>query len=157
MICSDLSENELFKNGKISAHCNESPNGCKCEAQQCYNKEIVKQGETKVKPIADENIYLEPIDGVKGEEIEHEYQYVSMSDIQGIIGVMKDQNVTWNIRTEGDEEVPFYPTQLNTQVLQEPIYQEITDLSLGGIQKDIWEQNEVGYKRLSQNVETYRD
>ena len=117
----------------------------------------MKQGETKAKPIADENIYLQPIDGVKGKEIEHVYQYVSMSNIQGIIGVMKDQNVTWNIRTERDEEVPFYPTQLNTQVLQEPIYQEITDLSLGGIQKDIWEQNEVGYKRLSQNVETYRD
>ena len=33
MICSDLRENELFKNGKISAHCNESSNGCKCEAQ----------------------------------------------------------------------------------------------------------------------------
>ena len=115
----------------------------------------MKQGETKAKPIADENIYLQPIDGVKGEEIEHVYQYVSMSDIQGIIGVMKDQNVTWNIRTERDEEVPFYPTQLNTQVLQEPIYQEITDLSLGGIQKDIWEQNEVGYKRLSQNVDKH--
>ena len=151
MICSDLSENELLKNGKISAQCNGQPNGPKSEAQQCYNEELVKQSETKAKPVANENIYLEPVDGVKGEKIEHEYQYVSVSDIQGIIGVMKDQNVTWNIRTEGDEGVSFYPNQSKTQVLQEPIYQEVIDLCLGGIQKDTWEQDELRYKRLSQH------
>ena len=153
MICSDLRENELFQNGKIAAHCNGAPNGPKCEEQQCCNEELVKQGERKAKPVADENIYLQPIDGVKGEEIEHEYQFVSMSNIQGVIGAMKDQNVTWNIRTERDEEVSFYPTQSNTQVLQEPIYQEIIDLCLGDIQKDTWQQDEVGYKRLSQNFD----
>ena len=135
MICSDLSEKELFKNGKISAQCNGQPNGPKSEAQQCYNEKLVKQSETKAKPV----------DGVKGEKIEYEYQYVSVSDIQGIIGAMKDQNVTWNIRTEGDEGVSFYPNQSKTQVLQEPIYREVIDLCLDGIQKDTWEQDELRY------------